>query len=341
MKNRTKAFVLTTVIGLSILYFTYSNLGIVNVVETFKHFSLKRFLIYITAVTLIEIFLVIRWNTVLKAFKLKVPFHNLFLYKMSGYAVGYLSPQAHIGGEPVRALLLKRHNIKFKQGISSVLIDKSMQLTTDLLFAFVGASALFLHFSISRRIEFLIFGFITAAISLLGFYFYCMIKKKPFFSAILSLRFLKKNNKLKKLREDIIEVENTLHVFYVKHFNYFIRIIIINLFLYVLMFVEYSTAAMLFGFKPSIFTTLIVMGGVALSYSLPVPMALGVLEVSQISALGLLRQNKAIGLSISLLVRMKDIIRTVIGSSALLYFGINKGLIWKQIKGNKGKKNAK
>ena len=124
MKNRTKAFLFSTLIGVILLYYNYSKFGVINVFEAFKNFTPAVFLIYASAVIIIELFLVVRWNVVLNAFKLKVPFHNLFLYRMSGYAVGYLSPQAHIGGEPVRALLLKRHGIKFKKGISTVLIDK-------------------------------------------------------------------------------------------------------------------------------------------------------------------------------------------------------------------------
>ena len=101
------------------------------------------------------------------------------------------------------------------------------------------------------------------------------------------------------------------------------------------MFVEYSAAISLFGFKPTIYSIFIVMGGVALSYSLPVPMALGVLEFTQVTALGLLNLNQAIGLSISILVRFKDVLRTVIGSTSIIYFGLSWQYILKQLKNDK------
>ena len=341
MKHRTKAFLFSTLIGVILLYYNYSKFGVINVFEAFKNFTPAVFLIYASAVIIIELFLVVRWNVVLNAFKLKVPFHNLFLYRMSGYAVGYLSPQAHIGGEPVRALLLKRHGIKFKKGISTVLIDKSMQITTDLLFATFGAILLFLHFSISRKIGVLIIGFILAWVLLLAFYFYCMIKEKPFFSAILNWRLLKRFKSLRKLKKEVLEVEHIIHTFYVEHRRSFLKVVLINLFLYTLMVIEYSSAIALFGFTPNFYTTFIIMGGVAFSYSFPVPMALGVLETAQVSALGILDLNKAIGLSISILVRLKDVMRTLIGGLSLLYYGMSFGLIWRQIKERKNAKQTK
>ena len=341
MKNRTKAFLLSIVIGGILIYYNYSKFGITDVFEAFKNFTPTLLLTYASAVILIELFLVVRWNIILNSFKLKVPFHNLFLYRMSGYAVGYLSPQAHIGGEPVRALLLKRHNIKFKKGISTVLIDKSMQITTDVLFATLGAFSLILHFSISRKTTALIIGFILAWVLLLIFYFYCMIKKKPFFSAVLNLKVLKKFKSMRKLKKDVLEVEHIIHTFYVEHRKSFLKVVFINLFLYTLMVIEYSSAIALFGFTPSFYTTFIVMGGVAFSYSFPVPMALGVLETAQVSALGILDLNKAIGLSISILVRLKDVMRTLIGGLSLFYYGMSLGLIWKQIKGKKNAEQTK
>ena len=51
--------------------------------------------------------------------------------------------------------------------------------------------------------------------------------------------------------------------------------------------------------------------------------------------------EKAIGLSISILVRMKDVFRTILGGISLLYYGMSFGLIWKHIKGKKNGKGTK
>ena len=107
MKNKTKALAITSLIGLVLVYFTYSHFGFGEVIKGFKNFTIDVLIFYLVAVILIELLLSLRWYVVLRAFNLKIPFLYTYLYKMSGYCVGYLSPQAHVGGEPVRALLLK------------------------------------------------------------------------------------------------------------------------------------------------------------------------------------------------------------------------------------------
>jgi len=324
MKKKTKALLFSLFIGVILLYYFYSKYGILDVLQSFKNFNLRTLAIYIFAILAIEFFLLVRWVIILKSFKYNIPWGNLFLYKLAGYSVGYLSPQPHIGGEPIRALLLKRHGIGFKEGISTVVIDKSMQMTTDLLFSIIGFILIALHFSVSKGIEILAIIVILTFMFLLSYYFYSMIKKKPFFSAVLRIRFLKRIKTIKKIIKHVEDVENTIHTFYKDHMHYFIYVIFINLTLYVLMFLEYSTALRLFGFEPSIYIVLIIMGGVALSYMMPMPMAIGVLETSQVGALGMLKLDEKIGLSISILIRIKDLLRSLIGASALAYYGIDR-----------------
>jgi hypothetical protein len=93
------------------------------------------------------------------------------------------------------------------------------------------------------------------------------------------------------------------------------------------MIVEYGAAMTLLGFTPDLISIFAVLAGVGISYSLPIPMALGVLEVSQVSALSFLNLNTVVGLSLSILVRIKDLIRSGIGVISLLYYGVSWSII--------------
>ncbi|MBT3721591.1 flippase-like domain-containing protein [archaeon] len=329
MKKKTKIMVISLLVGFFLIYLNYKKFGINEVIDSFRNFNLSILPYYLGVIVCLELLGTFRWSIVIKAFKFKVPYFNLFFYRMSGYAVGYLSPQAHIGGEPVRALLLKRNGINFKQGISTILIDKTMLLVTDIVFILTAAIMMFLHYSISNNIKIIFSVILTGVIILVGTYFHCMFTKKPFFSAIFNITFWRHNKKIKKIRKEIEEIEHTIHTFYKKHFRYFFVVVAIQMIMYLLMFLEYYFALALFNFAPNPFVVFMLMGAVAISYSMPVPMALGVLETSQVSALSMLNMERAIGLSISLLVRAKDLLRTLIGGLALLYFGVIEGLFKK------------
>ncbi len=329
MKKKYKVMILSLIVGFVLIFINYKKFGISDVIKSFKNLNFTYLPYYLGVVFLIELFGTFRWSLVLKAFKHKISLFNLFLYRMTGFAVGYLSPQAHIGGEPVRALMLKREGIEFKKAISTIVIDKLMLLVTDIVFIFTAGTVMFLHFSLSNNIKILFFGILTILVLFVGSYFYCMLNQKPFFSIIFNFRFWKDNKAIKKAKKEVQEVEGTIHLFYKKHFVYFFYVIAVQMIMYCLMFLEYYFALSLFNFNPNPFAVFMIMGGVAISYAMPVPMAMGVLETSQVSALGLLNMNKTMGLSISLLIRGKDLIKTLIGGLSLLYFGVIENLFKK------------
>lgn len=71
------------------------------------------------------------------------PWKFLFLTRMAGEAVNYVTPFAWVGGEPVKAYLLKRgHGVSMTDGVSSVVIAKTALVVGLLLFALSGLGLL-------------------------------------------------------------------------------------------------------------------------------------------------------------------------------------------------------
>ena len=65
--------------------------------------------------------------------QLDPPLHSLFMAKLAGEAVNQITPLANIGGEPLKAYLLK-HQAPTSRGLASVVINKTAQVLTGLLF---------------------------------------------------------------------------------------------------------------------------------------------------------------------------------------------------------------
>ena len=69
----------------------------------------------------------------------KAPWGTLFLARLAGEAVNYVTPFAWVGGEPVKAYLLRQsHGVPMREGISSVVIAKTTLAVGLLLFALSG-----------------------------------------------------------------------------------------------------------------------------------------------------------------------------------------------------------
>ncbi len=69
----------------------------------------------------------------------QLPLGRLFLARLAGEAVNYVTPTASIGGEPVKAYLLsKRHGVPLADGVASVVVAKTTITLSMLLFVMTG-----------------------------------------------------------------------------------------------------------------------------------------------------------------------------------------------------------
>lgn len=67
------------------------------------------------------------------------PWRSLFLTRLAGEAVNYVTPLASIGGEPVKAYLLKRnHDVPMTEAVTSIVIAKTTLALGLFLFALCG-----------------------------------------------------------------------------------------------------------------------------------------------------------------------------------------------------------
>ena len=73
----------------------------------------------------------------------RVPFFALYLTRMAGEAVNSLTPTAAIGGEPVKAHLLRAWGVPAPDSIASVVIAKTALTVSQITFVLIGLAALF------------------------------------------------------------------------------------------------------------------------------------------------------------------------------------------------------
>jgi putative membrane protein len=75
----------------------------------------------------------------------RVPFPSLTLSRMAGEAVNSLMPAAVVGGEPVKAYLLRRWHVRGPEAFASVVISKTALVASQSLFTAIGIAALLLR----------------------------------------------------------------------------------------------------------------------------------------------------------------------------------------------------
>ena len=77
------------------------------------------------------------WSIIQNAYFQKVPFFRLFRVRIIGDALNILLPSASLGGDAARAYLIKG-NVPLKEGIPSVLFDKTVEFVASTIFLALG-----------------------------------------------------------------------------------------------------------------------------------------------------------------------------------------------------------
>ena len=318
-KNRWISGIFAFLIGALILIEIVIHFDIKEIVKNYASFSLYLIFLYVFISFSIATVVVLRWKYILKSYGHNVPFKDLFFYRTAAYAIGYVTPTAHIGGEPMKAYYLKKeHKVPMSKGISSVLIDRGLEFTGDALFAFIGFIILLFNFTISTKQTLLVVVLLVFLIAAVFFFYYSLFMKKGFFTSFIEKTKLLRINFFRRIYKFLRETEKNVNFFFRRRKKDLIIAIAYTAILWVLMFFEYKTALSLIGIEATAATIFIVLTFVAISYTIPVPAALGALEAGQISAFSLLSLAKIKAVAFSFLVRGRDLVWVTMGGIFIL-----------------------
>lgn len=87
----------------------------------------------------------IGWRITLGRQASKVAFWRLFVIRTAGEVVNMTTPTAYIGGEPLKAFLLKRQGISMVDGLASVVTAKTTMTLAQVVFILIGIALMISH----------------------------------------------------------------------------------------------------------------------------------------------------------------------------------------------------
>jgi uncharacterized protein (TIRG00374 family) len=83
------------------------------------------------------------WQLTLGSHAPTVGFLRLFAIRMAGETVNVTTPTAYVGGEPLKAFLLKRYGVPLVDGLASVITAKTTMTFAQVLFILLGLALAF------------------------------------------------------------------------------------------------------------------------------------------------------------------------------------------------------
>lgn len=307
-------------LGVLILFLVLDYIGFNAVLKTLEKINPRAFILYIVFSIFCSFIDIYRWNVILENEGIFVPYIRLIIYKFSGYFVNFLTPLAQAGGEPVAALLLsKNHRIPYKKSFGITSFDRIIEFTSQVIF--VCVSIIFILFEVkgfAKKITYhLLSGTIATLILIFLFFIWLKYRWKK-----------RKNGKyIKPKKEGIIEyiagILDVLHNTTVHFRSILPMIAFLTLSKYLFQFVQYYYLVKSIHDNVSIATLFAAVITVSVSYTIPVPGAIG--SMTAIPALGLkaVKVSAEKGAVIGLIVQTKDFIFASVGFIFLLTYGVS------------------
>jgi uncharacterized protein (TIRG00374 family) len=78
------------------------------------------------------------WRFTLGQHTVAVPFSRLFVIRTAGELVNATTPTAYVGGEPLKAHLLKQYSIPMVEGLASVIVAKTAMTIAQIVYILLG-----------------------------------------------------------------------------------------------------------------------------------------------------------------------------------------------------------
>jgi len=144
--NRKNTTILSVVAGLGILGTILAIVGPKKVINQIATLGWDGFGFLIVSILGMFLFWTLAWLVIMRGFEVEAPIPLCFWARIGSFAVSYLTPSMHFGGEPVRALVIERESESSYSRIFATIVAERISMMTALVTVIV-LGALFGLFS--------------------------------------------------------------------------------------------------------------------------------------------------------------------------------------------------
>ena len=268
-----------------------------------------------------------RWWLILRAQGYAIPYLTLAGYRLAAFGVSYFTPGPQFGGEPLQIHLVQRHHhVPRSTAISAVSLDKSLELVTNFAFLGLGVVAI-LQWQVFPSMlgqQALLFA-LTLLVLSVGLLLTIWAGLHPISSlwqlgGRIRLKPDKPSSSIpQRIYQTIRESEEQATYFCRNHPSTMGLALLISAVSWTSIIGEYWLASHWLGLSLTPGQVVSALAAARIAFLLPMPGGLGALEASQVLALNALGLNPAVGISLSLLIRVRDV---ALGGLGLWWGGI-------------------
>lgn len=297
-----------------LLYFALRNAPFAEIWETLKQlqFSQIGLLLVINAGVILA--MSARWWVIVRAENPSIPFLPLVKYRLAVFGLSYFTPGPQVGGEPLQVFYLTRnHGLTFARATSAVIMDKLLEFLANFILIGAGLTAALRVGMLSQNGTQSLGSLVPMAAILLWPVLHLILLYRgryPISSLLRAASPFLGNPAWARL---IIVSERMAASFTRRKLPALLVALSFSMTAWAGMALEYFLIADFLNASLSFEQILAALTAALFAFLLPLPGGLGALEASQVYALTSIGYAPALGISLSLIMRARDILNGGLG----------------------------
>jgi glycosyltransferase 2 family protein len=136
-----KVFLL--VVGLLTLLFLVWHIGPERIYDAATQLGPVALILLLVPSSIMYVIDAYGWKVTLGPSAKSIPFWRVLAIRTAGEVVNMTTPTAYVGGEPIKAYLLTRHQVPMVEGLASVVIAKTTMTIAEVVFILLGIALAF------------------------------------------------------------------------------------------------------------------------------------------------------------------------------------------------------
>ena len=290
------------------------------VLHSLKQLIPQQIIVLIGLNALVLVLLTARWWLILWGLGYKLPFGLTVGHRLAAFGVSYFTPGPQFGGEPVQVLLVEKvHDVPRVTAVSSVTLDKTLELLVNFSFLALGVVVILQSQFLGDSLGWQTAAFTIMLFSLPVLYLVSLWRGNRPIAGFMRLtlpvfgRRLAWANKFETGTRGMATSEKQAGEFCLESPAFVWSALTVSVLGWVMMVVEFGAMLTFLGADVSFLQTIMILTAVRFAFLLPLPGGLGTVETALVWALTQLGFDPAVGLSASLLIRSRDIFLGLLG----------------------------
>ncbi len=250
------------------------------------------------------------WIT-LRAFGSRVNALWLAAYRLSAFSISYFTPGQQFGGEPLQVYWLnRRHQVPGTTALTTVALDKLFEVLSNFTFLLAGIVIVLRAGVFDGRgpVDPRAVAWLAGLLLLPVIYLLAIWSGRMPLSGLLG-----RLPRLSRLAASVASAEQQAADLLQRKPATIAWLGLASGLTWVLMVAEYWLMVRLFGVELTLVQTILALTAARLAFLTPLPGGLGALEAGQVLAMQSIGLDPALGISVSLLIRARDLVFALTG----------------------------